>query len=135
MSGEADYDLSGDWSGFFNYPIPRPPVSFEAILLEAEGRLTGSTTERGDLPHTMSRTLRAVIDGHREGMRVEFLKMYEDADGDYDAVRYTGHVEAGGDEISGEWQIPGVWSGTFLMIRGPRAKASVERSVTEKIEL
>ena len=134
MTGEAEYDLTGQWSGIYNYPDRFPPNSFEAVLRDVGGRLTGTTTEQENIVGK-SGTLHAVIDGQRDGASVQFIKMYDDADEDYDVVRYNGTVAAGGDEIAGTWEVPGVWQGTFIMIRGSRAAASVERRATEKIEL
>jgi hypothetical protein len=133
MSDEAEYDLSGAWSGIYSYPSRFPPNSFEAVLRDAGGSLTGTTTER-DGVFDGNRTLHAVIDGQREGASVRFLKMYDMGGEDYDVVRYTGIVTEGGDEISGTWEVPGRWQGSFLMVRGPRAGAAIERRVTEKIE-
>ena len=62
---------------------------------------------------------------------VRWVKIYDDLN--RAPPRYEGRIQPGGDEIEGEWTIPGNWSGTFLMVRGPRAKAKVERRVTEKI--
>jgi len=112
MSG----DLSGHWSGFYNYPGEGPPVRFDTDLRESSGRLTGTTTESSDLPDRCGETLHAVIDGHREGLSVSFLKMYE-ADDDHDVVHYQGTLHVDGNEIEGRWDIPGIWSGTFLMVR------------------
>ena len=134
MNAEADHDLTGQWSGLYNYPSRFPPNSFEAVLRDTGGRLTGTTTEEENIVGR-SGTLHAVIDGHRDGASVQFIKMYEDAGDDYDAVRYTGTVAAGGDEITGTWEVPGGWQGTFIMVRAPGAKESVERRLTEKIEL
>lgn len=39
------------------------------------------------------------------------------ADGGYDTVAYEGIVTNDGDEITGRWDIPGEWSGTFIMTR------------------
>ena len=130
----ADLDLSGDWAGFFNYPSARPAVNFEAVLRDVDGRLTGTSTEISDMPTSFGALLHAVLDGQREGSSVSFLKMYEDADEEYDVVRYTGTVDAGGDEIAGQWEIPGVWSGTFLMIRAAGAAETIEREVTEEVK-
>ena len=135
MSEEAEYDLTGQWSGIYNYPAHFPPNSFEAVLRDAAGSLTGTTTEKANLGANIGHTLNAVIDGRREGTSVQFLKMYEDGTDEYDVVQYIGTVEAGGDEIVGTWEVPGVWLGTFLMVRGPGSAASVERRLTEKIEL
>lgn len=27
MTEEESYDLSGQWTGFYNYPVPEPPVT------------------------------------------------------------------------------------------------------------
>src|SRR3546814_16060914 len=59
----------------------------------------------------------AVIDGRRKGGSIRFLKMYDEAEGGYDVVHYDGALHADGNEIEGQWQIAGIWSGTFLMIR------------------
>ena len=44
MSGEADYDLSGRWSGIFNYPSLFPPNTFEAAIRDSGGVITGLIT-------------------------------------------------------------------------------------------
>jgi hypothetical protein len=134
MSDEAEHDLSGQWTGVYSYPSRFPPNSFEAVLRDAAGSLTGTTTER-DGVFGGDRLLHAVIDGQRDGTSVRFLKMYDQGDEAYDVVQYRGRVTDGGAEISGTWEVPGRWQGSFLMVRGPRAGASIARRVTEKIEL
>ena len=133
MSRQPDIDLSGRWAGFFNYPDSGPPVNFEAVLREHAGRLTGTTTELGDTPDTLGRVLNGVIDGHRDGASVHFIKMYEEADEEYDVVHYSGRVEAGGNEIAGRWEIPRIWSGTFLMVRNAGTAEPIERAVEETV--
>ena len=135
MSGKGDLDLTGEWTGFFNYPVPAPPVNFEAVLREVDGQVTGTSTEVGDTPRSRGRILHAVLDGQRDGASVRFLKMYEDADEEYDVVRYSGSLDAGGDEISGRWEIGGIWSGTFLMVRKRGAAEQVERKVEESVPI
>jgi hypothetical protein len=126
MTG-ADAGLTGHWTGLYNYPDGGPPVPFEAVLHESSGCITGTTTETSDLLDRHGEILHAVIDGRREGGTVRFLKMYE-ADDDYDVVHYEGTVHPDGDEIDGRWEIPGVWAGTFLMIR---AAGTMEERVIE----
>src|SRR3546814_17044997 len=70
-----------------------------------------------DLVAGHGQTLHAVIDGRRKGGSIRFLKMYDEAEGGYDVVHYDGALHADGNEIEGQWQIAGIWSGTFLMIR------------------
>lgn len=118
-NGKAN--LTGHWTGLYNYPDCEPPVPFEAVLHESSGCLTGTIEEVSDLIHRFGDRLRAVIDGRREGSLVQFLKMY-DADEDYDVVHYEGEIHPDGNEIDGRWDIAGIWSGTFLMIRASGAE-------------
>ena len=130
MTGKNSLDLTGNWAGFYNYPVAAPPVNFQAVLHDSGGRLTGTTSEPGDAG---AGTLHAVIDGRRQGAAVSFLKMYDQADEDYDSVQYSGTVASGGDEIEGRWQVAGGWSGTFLMVRARRAFEEAERLEAETV--
>ncbi len=130
MTARDPLDLTGEWAGFYNYPVPAPPVNFAAVLHESGGRLTGTTTEPDEAG---GGTLHAVIDGRRQGAAVSFLKMYDQADEYYDTVQYSGTVASGGDEIEGRWQVAGGWSGTFLMVRARGASEEVERQEAETI--
>ena len=126
-------DLSGRWHGFYNMPLDGPPTLFEAELLDTGGLLSGETTEEGDTPDCFGMTLHAVIEGLRQGDRVAFTKRYDYLPrADY-AIDYEGVLAPGGDEIEGRWTIPGIWSGTFLMVRGSEAAAAAERQVSEKV--
>lgn len=119
-------DLSGRWSGFYSYPEARPAVPFEAELVESGGRITGTTREpshRG--------TLQAVLDGHRSGRTVSFLKMYEAADEAYDSVAYEGVVSEDGNEIAGRWRLTAGYSGTFIMVREAGAEEAAELEASE----
>lgn len=117
-------DLSGRWQGIYNYPPEsgvRAAVAFAADLIETSGRLGGTIAEHDAIGD--GRALAAAIDGQRSGTSVEFTKFYEDADPEnYDAVAYRGTVSPDGNEISGRWDIPGAWSGSFIMTR-PAAEA------------
>ena len=115
MSG-AD-DLSGGWSGIYNYPRTLRPTAFTATLRDSGGLLAGETTEPGQERHDRGITLHALLDGSREGNAISFIKTYDDPARAHYAVFYTGTVNAEGTEISGRWDIPGVWSGTFIMVR------------------
>ena len=133
-SMRADFDLSGRWTGFFNYPIVRPPVNFEATLRDIHGAITGVTSELSDVPNSLYVTLEATIDGRREGRTVRFVKMYDRFDGDYDAVHYEGVIQSDGEEIEGRWEIPGNWGGTFLMVRASGASEEIELEVEEPVQ-
>lgn len=126
-------DLSGRWHGFYNLPVDEPPTLFEAELLDTGGLLSGETTEEGDTPDCFGMTLHAVIEGRREGDRVVFTKRYDYLPrADY-AIDYEGVLAPGGDEIEGRWTIPGIWSGSFLMVRQGRQSEAIERQASEKV--
>lgn len=134
MSGAGDHDLSGAWVGIYNYPHSWPPTRFQATLHDADGRLTGETQEQ-DHGFTAGATLRALVEGRREGSAVTFVKIYEDQDFNPEFVRYEGNVQPGGDEISGRWEVPGVWAGTFIMTRESGAEEAIEDEVGETLGL
>ena len=134
MSGDwGEYDLSGHWHGFYNMPADEPPTPFEADLLDTGGLLSGETSEEGDTPDCFGMTLHAVIEGRRGGDRVSFTKRYDYLPrADY-AILYEGTLAPGGDEIEGGWTIPGIWSGTFLMVRTRSADVAEEARVEENV--
>lgn len=129
MSGEQD--LSGRWSGIYNYPSLFPPNSFEADIRDEGGVITGVITQPREYFEGPGPSQQAVIEGRREGTKLSFVKYYDDLN--RPTPHYHGTVQPGGDEIEGEWTIPGDWSGTFLMIRGARAGEAVERRVSEEV--
>jgi hypothetical protein len=122
-------DLSGAWTGIFNYPRDMPATGFAATLHDSASILTGQVIEPR---HDGAATLQAIIDGRRDGDRVRFAKSYDGQDGDYDIVRYDGSVDEAGLEITGRWDIPGIWSGTFIMVRdaGTSEEAQDEERAT-----
>lgn len=132
MSKSGDLDLSGEWTGVYNYPVALPPVAFEAVIQDLSGRINGTTREVGPSAFGSPSRRDAVIDGHRQGRSVRFIKMYDRADEEYDVVIYSGSIEAEGDEIGGTWSLAGT-SGTFLMVRRSRSSGTVERETEERI--
>jgi hypothetical protein len=130
---DPEADLSGDWIGIYNYPERFRPVRFHAILHDADGWLSGTTSEE-DEEHSPDAILAATIEGRRENGAVSFVKIYDDEEARPDIVRYQGRIQPGGDEIIGEWEVPGDWSGTFLMVRERGAEESVEQVAVEEIE-
>ena len=132
MTG-SEVDLSGDWIGLYSYPEAHPPTRFRAHLRDEDGRLGGETIEREET-FTGGAELRALIDGRREGSAVTFAKVYEDEAFNSDLVRYEGTIAASGDEINGRWDVPGHWSGSFIMVRDSGAGETAERRIAETIE-
>jgi hypothetical protein len=131
VSGDADFDLTGRWSGIFNYPALFPPNSFEADIRDSGGLITGLISQPREAFEGPGPARQAVIEGSREGSILNFVKIYDDLD--RPTPHYHGVIQPGGDEIEGEWTIPGDWSGTFLMIRGGRAEEAVERKVSVEV--
>ncbi len=128
-------DLSGKWSGIFNYPHTNPPTAFEADIADLGGSIVGTIHEPDLYSVPPGALIAAAIDGHRDGAKVAFSKFYDDRDNDGygDMVVYAGVLSEDGCEISGRWDIPGVWSGSFLMIR-PAAAIPAEEHAAEARE-
>ena len=118
MARAADLDLTGHWSGIYNYPRTLPSTPFEAVIRDSGGFITGETEE----PGAHGGTLHATIEGRRRSSEVRFRKAYDELPQAAHPVEYEGIVAEGGDEIHGRWQIGDHWSGTFLMVRDGGAK-------------
>jgi hypothetical protein len=131
MSGSREQDLSGRWSGIFNYPAQFPPNAFEAVLRDTGGLLTGIITQPREFFEPEGPPHQAVIDGRRDGANVSWIKVYDDLS--RPTPHYSGTIQPGGDEIVGEWTIPGDWSGTFMMVRASGSEEAVEREVGETV--
>ena len=125
-------DVTGRWEGIFNYPRGLPPTGFVAELVETAGTITGETHEVGDTGPERGTALAALIDGERVGGAVHFTKRYDDPARAHYAVRYAGTLSPENDEIAGEWTIPGVWSGSFIMVRRVGSEVQLEESVGEE---
>jgi hypothetical protein len=130
MSIDAQ-NLTGVWQGLYTYPHGQS-VSFVATLIDSAGALSGSTHEPGGHGDAASGTLYATLSGRRDGSAVTFRKTYDGKVPRYHAVNYAGTLNAEATEVEGRWTIPGVWSGTFLMIRPARKEESVERKATQR---
>jgi hypothetical protein len=126
----GNIDLSGRWIGIFNYPTGLPPGRFDAELRDGGGPITGITSEKSE---RTGGSLTAIIDGTRSRTAVVFTKRYDDFEEMPHVVHYSGTVDASGDEIDGQWKIPGSWSGTFLMVRESKTEAAEERTVDETV--
>lgn len=126
-------DLSGEWTGIFNYPVSEPSVAFEALIEDVAGIISGTTTELGRTVFSPAKRLDAVIDGRRDGFSIQFIKMYDQADEQYDVVHYSGTIDPDGEEITGIWAVAGM-TGTFLMIRRAGAAETAEQETDERID-
>ncbi|HEU4650901.1 MAG TPA: hypothetical protein VFS49_05755 [Croceibacterium sp.] len=131
MSGEGDFDLTGEWSGIYSYPALFPPNTFEASIRDLGGRITGVIRQPREVIEPPGIPQHAVIEGSRSGSTVRWVKIYDDLS--RATPHYHGTIQHGGDEIEGEWHIPGNWSGTFMMMRRRKAEAGETRKVSEEI--
>jgi len=128
MPHDDDNSLTGVWNGRYSYPSILPPVSFVATLIETKTRLSGSTHEANAGVGAAGAIAFAILDGARSGSRVTFTKTYENVPADANhAVHYVGTISTDGTEISGHWNIPGHWSGNFVMIRAQRQAIAAKR--------
>ncbi len=131
--GPMAENLTGLWHGQYSYPsATHAPVPFTANLIEAEGAIGGSITERAVVGKAVSRTLYATIAGRRSGGAVSFMKQYEAQCGPYTSVAYYGALSGDGLEIDGEWIASG-WSGRFLMIRASGLKSIARKTIEAKV--
>jgi hypothetical protein len=134
--GEAS-NLSGVWHGQYSYDEPgREAVAFVATLRELGGVLSGSTEETVEIDGAAA-TLKAALQGKRDGSAVTLLKLYEGIQTStpgrlYDFVHYAGEVTPEGDEIEGDWRVRGS-SGRFLMLRGGGLDAEVAQKAVERV--
>lgn len=128
-----ELDLTGLWTGIFSYPRALPPNQFDAELRDQAGVLTGETFEYGKNGRSKGKPLPAMIEGSRHGFDVSFVKRYDEFRRAATPVFYSGRVSGDGLEISGTWDIPGQWSGTFLMIRARPKAAAIERKIAEVV--
>jgi len=119
-------NLSGAWRGVFSYPKRFDSVSFSATLAEKDSWLTGTTQEPRSQREERGLTITASLQGRRVGTSVTWLKLYDHAP-HLHSVHYAGVVSNDGDEIHGHWEIPGSWSGAFLMIREGGAGVALTR--------
>jgi hypothetical protein len=131
VSGPGEVDLSGRWSGIFSYPALFPPNAFEVVIQDRGGLIAGVVTQPREPFEPPGPSRQAIIEGRREGGSVNFVKFYDDLD--RPTPHYHGRIQPGGDEVQGEWTIPGDWSGTFIMIRASKEAARAERQVGEKV--
>ncbi|MCY1648810.1 hypothetical protein OVA11_17625 [Caulobacter sp. SL161] len=130
--GEAA-NLTGIWQGLYSYPHALAPVAFTATLLDS-GWLSGSIHEIAVGEDYVPVQVFATILGRHEGGAVQFTKTYDGSKADWShAVHYAGALSEDATEIQGQWSIPGVWSGKFLMIRPGGPRATVLREAFETV--
>lgn len=110
-------DLSGWWSGAYNYPDGSPPNAFRAELRDDGGRLSGLTSEVDDEPGAAPSPIYATLTGGHGDQIVWFTKVYDDLGRAEHPIFYEGLLDTTANEICGTWHIVGDRTGGFTMRR------------------
>src|ERR1700712_4965533 len=100
-AGFTSTDLSGAWSGVYNYPARPQAEHFDAVLFDAGGSFTGTTYEVARQIRPQPVELSATLRGSHTAGEVRFVKIYDGKGGLNHSVAYSGALNADGDEISG----------------------------------
>jgi hypothetical protein len=119
-------NLTGVWNGMFKGAFGGS-ILFLATLIESGSLLTGATHEPCAVLSCPRKTHNATLSGHRRGRTVSFIKTYDPLGYGYDAVAYSGDLNADASEIAGMWTIAPDLSGEFLMVRATRRAATRAR--------
>ena len=123
LEAMMDSNLSGLWSGWYDYSPGRARTAFSAVLQDRATGLSGSTLEICERGHERTASLL----GMRMGTHVSFVKCYDaDEPGYENPVHYAGEVSGGGRTIRGQWTLEagadlfGIslrFTGAFEMVR------------------
>jgi hypothetical protein len=132
MTTATSSNLTGIWQGLYQYPSADAPVSFTATLIESGAWLSGSIHETAQDERGDWREVFATLLGGRGGQAVNFTKTYDGTNGWTHSVAYEGVLSEDSTEIAGQWFIPGVWAGKFLMIRSEGRRATILREAFER---
>lgn len=121
-------NLTGTWTGSFTYPDCLHPIPFSAEIREFDGQFSGVTSE----PHEwdVGEEAHGTISGNRSETHVQFTKLYIHQEDYPDPVFYYGSLDDDCCEIAGEWDIPGEWSGSFVMTRPRQSNATAGAELT-----
>ena len=128
--------LTGSWTGVYDYAAGYgEPVSFNALLVEEAGAVSGETMEPNTFAAEGVDCLLATISGARADGQLSFLKRYEGLPGAGHEVRYDGVVNEDLTKIEGQWRIErSGWSGPFVMNRGASAQDAADSETGSLME-
>ncbi|MBM3608476.1 MAG: hypothetical protein FJX29_08495 [Alphaproteobacteria bacterium] len=130
---DGGQNLTGVWNGQYDYAFGYEPVGFMATLIEAGAGFSGGVSETAPSRTGEPLQLFAMIDGRREGFAVSFTKTYDGSGGWEHVVEYEGTLSADGNEIEGEWRVPGTMHGRFMMIRPERNTQTADQKIEENV--
>ena len=136
MSNKQSDNLSGYWTGVYDYPRAlREAVPFNAVITDSGGALSGEIIEPNTFPGVVDHELFASLSGARDGMTVSFVKTYEKSVRDKPPVMYEGSLDPTFTRIEGQWRITGQWSGPFVMNRSTGHQASQKDEAAQERDL
>ena len=119
--------LSGRWIGVYRYPEgdANPVAEFVdtplSITLEDNDGAVGGSSEEPDAPPPVGGAGMIVcrIEGEHRLGRIRFTKTPLNHP-TLRPVLYEGEISRDGRRISGHWNLPDTWSGTFDLVRQDR---------------
>ena len=131
-------NLTGRWTGVYFYPADQtlnandnmPATPFTAALIDAGGVITGTTLEPDTLGGPGAPDIPAIVDGSHDGALLTFTK-FPEGGGHDDPIVYSGLITPDGDSVTGDWSIPGAWSGTFRMQRCTVSETAAEDAAAD----
>lgn len=138
MTAENDNNLSGYWTGIYDYSLAsKDPVPFNVVITDETGSLSGEFIEPNTFAKTPDRELFASLSGARDGMNVHFIKTYERVPRAGHSVIYEGTLDSTFNRIEGQWRAPAPCrvTGSFIMNRTKGSGAKAEKMAERELEL
>ncbi len=125
-------NLTGRWTGRYDYTRDAEAVPFEVVLDDNGGVLSGDITEPNTFRRDMGAHLAATLIGDRLGFDVSFRKTYGGFDQGDDPI-YEGALNDALTRIDGVWRFPDEpdWLGRFMMVRTVELRA--KRAVADEV--
>jgi hypothetical protein len=125
-------NLTGRWTGRYDYDRDAAAVPFDVVLDDHAGVLSGDMTEPNTFRRDMGAHLAATLIGDRLGFDVSFRKTYGGFDQGDDPI-YEGALNGDLTRIDGVWRFPDEpeWLGRFMMVRIVELRTT--RSVADEV--
>jgi len=107
-------ELTGTWSGRYEYPDRRPGVNFDMNLIFSQGKISGSIIEPNTFGKPTAKNLYANFSGSVTGDQIQWVKKYDGTGGVSHSVSYSGKLDRVNHRVVGTWTIKN-FSGTFQL--------------------
>jgi hypothetical protein len=126
------HNLSGFWSGHYWYDdASDPDAAFIMVLRDDGANIFGEITEP-NMVGVSSDFLKAIINGTRSGLSVEFAKVYDGSSDLAHRVDYFGMLSDDGIKLTGHWLLE-EFSGGFEATRAALPEEIEEMETAESI--